>query len=182
MAPSTPPSPLADWRPICSSGGARQNSGRRRRASAGSIQRDDTGEVVAVEITCSAAASKSGPGTQDRRQLPEQKISMVNTYYKETMNGVELCEIDLLDDLEGRRRRPDGRTPQSHRPLIHLNNPTGGPQPPLTASTTGTSTAGTEITSTPRIQRGENTLNSLIIRSPKKAGHLRGSTPWTSCR
>ncbi|MFQ2550651.1 phage tail assembly protein [Aeromonas caviae] len=31
-----------------------------------------------------------------------------------------------------------------------------------------------EITLDTPIQRGENTLNSLIIRSPKKAGHLRG--------
>ena len=31
-----------------------------------------------------------------------------------------------------------------------------------------------EITLDTPIQRGENTLNSLTIRSPKKAGHLRG--------
>lgn len=31
-----------------------------------------------------------------------------------------------------------------------------------------------EITLDTPIQRGESTLNSLIIRSPKKAGHLRG--------
>ena len=90
MAPSTP-SLLADWRPILPKRmGLAKIDGVALRF-AGSIQRDDTGEVVAVEKS-SAAASKSWTGATSRPATTQSKISMVNTYYKgDFMNGVELC-------------------------------------------------------------------------------------------
>lgn len=64
---------------------------------AGSLQRDDTGEVVAVEIVQRGRFKELDRGTLKTGDNSQSKISMVNTYYKETMNGVELCEIDLLN-------------------------------------------------------------------------------------
>ena len=64
---------------------------------AGSFQRDDTGEVVPVEIVQRGRFKELDRGTFKSGDNSQSKISMVNTYYKETMNGVELCEIDLLN-------------------------------------------------------------------------------------
>ncbi|MFM5588015.1 phage major tail tube protein [Aeromonas rivipollensis] len=64
---------------------------------AGSFQRDDTGEVVAVEIVQRGRFKENDRGTFKSGDNSQSKISMVNTYYKETMNGVDLCEIDLLN-------------------------------------------------------------------------------------
>lgn len=64
---------------------------------AGSFQRDDTGEVVAVEIVQRGRFKENDRGTFKSGDNSQSKVSMVNTYYKETMNGVELCEIDLLN-------------------------------------------------------------------------------------
>lgn len=64
---------------------------------AGSFQRDDTGEVVAVEVVQRGRFKENDRGTFKSGDNSQSKISMVNTYYKETMNGVVLCEIDLLN-------------------------------------------------------------------------------------
>ncbi|TNJ06606.1 phage major tail tube protein [Aeromonas veronii] len=64
---------------------------------AGSFQRDDTGEVVQVEIVQRGRFKELDRGTFKSGDNSQSKISMVNTYYKETMNGVVLCEIDLIN-------------------------------------------------------------------------------------
>ncbi|MFQ2439972.1 phage major tail tube protein [Aeromonas caviae] len=64
---------------------------------AGSFQRDDTGEVVAVEILQRGRFKELDRGTFKSSDNTQSKVSMVNTYYKETMNGVVLCEIDLIN-------------------------------------------------------------------------------------
>ncbi|HHQ4791254.1 TPA: phage major tail tube protein [Aeromonas veronii] len=64
---------------------------------AGSFQRDDTGEVVPVEIVQRGRFKELDRGTFKSGDNSQSKISMVNTYYKETMNGVVLCEIDLFN-------------------------------------------------------------------------------------
>ncbi len=64
---------------------------------AGSFQRDDTGEIVSVEIVQRGRFKELDRGTFKSGDNTQSKISMVNTYYKETMNGVVLCEIDLLN-------------------------------------------------------------------------------------
>ncbi|MDU7777652.1 MAG: phage major tail tube protein [Aeromonas caviae] len=64
---------------------------------AGSFQRDDTGEIVSVEIVQRGRFKELDRGTFKSGDNTQSKVSMVNTYYKETMNGVVLCEIDLLN-------------------------------------------------------------------------------------
>ncbi|WP_324026089.1 phage major tail tube protein [Aeromonas caviae] len=64
---------------------------------AGSFQRDDTGEIVSVEIVQRGRFKELDRGTLKSGDNTQSKVSMVNTYYKETMNGVVLCEIDLLN-------------------------------------------------------------------------------------
>ena len=64
---------------------------------AGSFQRDDTGEVVAVEIVQRGRFKDLDRGTYKSGDNTQTKVNMVNTYYKETMNGVDLVEIDLLN-------------------------------------------------------------------------------------
>lgn len=64
---------------------------------AGSFQRDDTGEIVSVEIVQRGRFKELDRGTFKSGDNTQSKVSMVNTYYKETMNGVDLCEIDLLN-------------------------------------------------------------------------------------
>jgi P2 family phage contractile tail tube protein len=64
---------------------------------AGSFQRDDTGEVVPVEIVQLGRFKELDRGTFKSGDNSQSKISMVNTYYKETMNGVVLYEIDLIN-------------------------------------------------------------------------------------
>ncbi|MEZ6972582.1 MULTISPECIES: phage major tail tube protein [unclassified Aeromonas] len=64
---------------------------------AGSVQRDDTNEVVAVEIVQRGRFKELDRGTLKSGDNSQSKVSMVNTYYKETMNGVDLVEIDLIN-------------------------------------------------------------------------------------
>lgn len=64
---------------------------------AGSFQRDDTSEIVSVEIVQRGRFKELDRGTFKSGDNTQSKVSMVNTYYKETMNGVVLCEIDLLN-------------------------------------------------------------------------------------
>ncbi|MFM4946212.1 phage major tail tube protein [Aeromonas dhakensis] len=64
---------------------------------AGSVQRDDTSEVVAVEIVQRGRFKELDRGTLKSGDNSQSKVSMVNTYYKETMNGVDLVEIDLIN-------------------------------------------------------------------------------------
>lgn len=63
----------------------------------GSFQRDDTGEVVAVEILQRGRIKELDGGTLKTGDNTQLKVSMVNTYYKVTMNGEELVEIDLIN-------------------------------------------------------------------------------------
>ena len=64
---------------------------------AGSIQRDDVVGVQAVEVFTRGRFKEIDWGTAKVGDNSQAKVSMVNTYYKETMNGVDLCEIDLLN-------------------------------------------------------------------------------------
>lgn len=64
---------------------------------AGSFQRDDTGEIVSVEIVQRGRFKELDRGTFKSGDNTQSKVNMVNTYYKEIMNGVVLCEIDLLN-------------------------------------------------------------------------------------
>ena len=85
---------------------------------AGSLQRDDTGEIVAVEIVCRGRFKDLDRGTLKSGDNTQAKVSMVNTYYKETINGQVIHEIDLLNMIE---IGPDGVDRMAeHRAAIGL--------------------------------------------------------------
>ena len=85
---------------------------------AGSIQQDDTGEIVPVEILCRGRFKEVDRGTLKAGDNTQAKVSMVNTYYKETINGRVIHEIDLLNMIE---IGPDGLDRMAaHRAAIGL--------------------------------------------------------------
>ncbi|CAB3850284.1 hypothetical protein LMG26858_01671 [Achromobacter anxifer] len=61
------------------------------------FQRDDTQEVVAVEIVVRGRHSEIDRGESKVGDDTEQKISTECVYYKETHDGETLYEIDLLN-------------------------------------------------------------------------------------
>lgn len=66
----------------------------------GSYQRDDTGEVVAVEIVMRGRHKEMDFGDQKQGEDTETKISTQCTYYKLTIDGKELIEIDTVNMVE----------------------------------------------------------------------------------
>lgn len=67
---------------------------------AGSYQRDDTGETVAVEVVMRGRQKELDLGEAQQGEDTESKISVACTYFKLTMNGKELVEIDTLNMIE----------------------------------------------------------------------------------
>ncbi len=85
---------------------------------AGSVQRDDTGEVGAVEIICRGRFKELDRGTLKSGDNTQAKVSMVNTYYKEIIDGQVIHEIDLINMIE---IGPDGVDRMAeHRAAIGL--------------------------------------------------------------
>ena len=64
---------------------------------AGSIQRDDTGEVSAVEVVARGRHEEIDFGDAKPGEDTEQKITTVCTYYKLSIDGNVEIEIDLLN-------------------------------------------------------------------------------------
>ncbi|MGU5770181.1 phage major tail tube protein [Aeromonas allosaccharophila] len=64
---------------------------------AGSFQRDDTAQVSAVEIVQRGRIKELDGGTLKTGDNSQQKATMVNTYYKVTVDGEDLVEIDLIN-------------------------------------------------------------------------------------
>ena len=84
----------------------------------GSVQRDDTGEVSAVEIVCRGRVKEIDRGTFKAGDNTQAKVSMTCTYYKETINGRVMHEIDLINMVE---IGPDGVDRMAeHRKAIGL--------------------------------------------------------------
>ena len=67
---------------------------------AGSYQRDDTGETVAVEVETRFKVKEVDNGESKQGEDTSSKLSLVCTYYKLTMDGKELVEIDVLNMIE----------------------------------------------------------------------------------
>lgn len=67
---------------------------------AGSYQRDDTGETVPVEVEMRGRQKELDSGEAKMGEDTESKVSLVCTYYKLTMNGKELVEIDTINMVE----------------------------------------------------------------------------------
>lgn len=85
---------------------------------AGSVQRDDTGEVVAAEIVCRGRFKELDRGTLKSGDNTQAKVNMVCTYYKEIVNGQVIHEIDIINMIE---IGPDGVDRMAeHRKAIGL--------------------------------------------------------------
>ena len=66
----------------------------------GSYQRDDTGETVAVEGVMRGRQKEIDTGEGKQGEDTESKISVVCTYFRLTMDGKELVEIDTINMIE----------------------------------------------------------------------------------
>lgn len=66
----------------------------------GSFQRDDTGEIVAVEVVMRGRFSEFDFGNYKQGDNTQTKLSAKNTYYKLTMDGAVLLEIDVVNMIE----------------------------------------------------------------------------------
>jgi P2 family phage contractile tail tube protein len=67
---------------------------------AGAYQRDDTGEVDAVEIVVRGRHSEIGLGTAKAGEDTEFAVKTACSYYKLSINGVTEIEIDLVNMIE----------------------------------------------------------------------------------
>jgi P2 family phage contractile tail tube protein len=67
---------------------------------AGAYQRDDTGEVDAVEVEARGRHSKIDMGNAKPGEGSEFKVTSELSYYKLTLNGETLIEIDLINMVE----------------------------------------------------------------------------------
>jgi P2 family phage contractile tail tube protein len=67
---------------------------------AGSYQRDDSAEETAVEVVVRGRHKEFDGGDSKQGEDTETKITTVCTYYKLTMNGKELIEIDTINMIE----------------------------------------------------------------------------------
>ncbi|WP_031518903.1 phage major tail tube protein [Siccibacter colletis] len=67
---------------------------------AGSYQRDDTGEIVPVEVVMRGRLKEIDAGEAKPGEDTEAKIAAVCTYYKLTINGKTLVEIDTVNMVE----------------------------------------------------------------------------------
>lgn len=66
---------------------------------AGAYQRDDTDEVDAVEIVLRGRHQEIDPGAAKPGDKTEFKVKTACTYYKETINGDTVIELDLLNKI-----------------------------------------------------------------------------------
>jgi hypothetical protein len=67
---------------------------------AGSYQRDDSGDTVAVEVVMRGRQKEIDTGENKPGEDTESKISVVCTYFKLTIDGKELVEIDTINMIE----------------------------------------------------------------------------------
>jgi P2 family phage contractile tail tube protein len=66
----------------------------------GSYQRDDTGEITAVEIVLRGRHKEFDFGDQKQGEDTETKISTQCTYFKLTVDGKERIEVDTVNMIE----------------------------------------------------------------------------------
>ena len=67
---------------------------------AGGYQRDDTGEVDAVDVVARGRHTEIDPGSAKAGEDTELKVKSDLSYYKLTVNGEVLVEIDLVNFVE----------------------------------------------------------------------------------
>ncbi|GKX44582.1 major tail tube protein [Pectobacterium carotovorum subsp. carotovorum] len=66
----------------------------------GAYQRDDTGEISAVEVVMRGRHKEIDGGESKEGEDTETKISTQCTYYKLTIDGKEMIEIDTINMIE----------------------------------------------------------------------------------
>lgn len=66
---------------------------------AGGYQKDDTGEVDAVEINVRGRIVEIDGGSAKAGDNTEETVKVALTYYKETTNGDDTVEIDLINNV-----------------------------------------------------------------------------------
>ncbi|MEH8047271.1 phage major tail tube protein [Gallibacterium anatis] len=66
---------------------------------AGSYQRDDSGEVEAVEVVTRGRYTEIDGGSSKSGDDTEETYKAALTYYKLIVNGKDLIEIDLINDI-----------------------------------------------------------------------------------
>lgn len=67
---------------------------------AGSYQRDDTGETVPVEVVLRGRQKEIDLSEAKQGEDTESKISLECSYYKLTLNGKDMVEIDTVNLVE----------------------------------------------------------------------------------
>jgi hypothetical protein len=67
---------------------------------AGAVQRDDTGDVSAVEVVMRGRHEEINFGDSEPGADTEHEITTTCTYYKLTVDGEVLVEIDILNMIE----------------------------------------------------------------------------------
>ncbi|CFQ36792.1 phage major tail tube protein [Yersinia bercovieri] len=67
---------------------------------AGAYQRDDTGEVTAVEVEIRGRHKEIDGGESKQGEDTETKVSTQCTYYKLTIDGKVVMEIDVVNLIE----------------------------------------------------------------------------------
>ncbi len=67
---------------------------------AGSYQRDDTGEIVAVEVVMHGRHKEIDGGENKQGENTSTKLSTVCTYYRLTIDGSDVIEIDTVNMVE----------------------------------------------------------------------------------
>lgn len=64
------------------------------------VQRDDTGDVDAVEIVCRGRIKEIDRGEWKPGDTTTETVSLMCSYYKESVNGTVDVEIDLINMIE----------------------------------------------------------------------------------
>ncbi|MEL5405999.1 phage major tail tube protein [Serratia nevei] len=67
---------------------------------AGSFQRDDTAEIIAVEVVMRGRFSEFDHGNYKQGDNTQTKLSAKNTYFKLTWDGSVLMEVDTVNMVE----------------------------------------------------------------------------------
>ncbi|ENE2335260.1 phage major tail tube protein, partial [Salmonella enterica] len=63
-------------------------------------QRDDTGEIVAVEVVMRGRHKEIDGGENKQGENTSTKLSTVCTYYRLTIDGSDVIEIDTVNMIE----------------------------------------------------------------------------------
>lgn len=67
---------------------------------AGSLQRDDTGEISAIEVVVRGRHKEIDPGDSKEGENTSLKVTTVCTYYQLTIDGTVVIEVDTVNLID----------------------------------------------------------------------------------